>query len=71
MSKILGYCRVSSKSQLDNNSLEQQEKEILNKYFNAKVFREQYTGARTDRPVLNMVLEQLQKKGRVSSNKIR
>jgi DNA invertase Pin-like site-specific DNA recombinase len=26
---IYGYARVSSKGQLDNNSLEQQEKEIL------------------------------------------
>ena len=31
-SKIYGYCRVSSKGQLDNNSLEQQQEEILSKY---------------------------------------
>ena len=29
---IFGYCRVSSKGQLENNSLEQQEKEILQRY---------------------------------------
>ncbi len=32
---IFGYCRVSSKSQIDNNSLEQQKQEILKKYPNA------------------------------------
>ncbi len=33
---IFGYCRVSSKSQIDNNSLEQQKQEILKKYPNAE-----------------------------------
>ena len=36
---IYGYCRVSSKGQLDNNSLEQQEEEILNKYNNAIIIK--------------------------------
>ncbi|MGL5190905.1 MAG: recombinase family protein [Cetobacterium sp.] len=59
MNKIIGYCRVSSKGQMDNNSLEQQEKEILNKYSNAIIFKEQYTGTTTDRPVFNEVLKTL------------
>ena len=36
---IYGYCRVSSKGQLDNNSFEQQETEILNKYENAIIIK--------------------------------
>ena len=40
--KIYGYCRVSSRGQLDNYSLEQQKQEILSKYDNAKIFIEQH-----------------------------
>lgn len=58
---IFGYARVSSKGQLDNNSLEQQEKEILTKYENAKIYREQYTGTTTQRPIFNEVINQLKK----------
>ena len=58
-SKIYGYCRVSSKGQLDNNSLEQQEEEILSKYSNAEIFKEQFTGTTTDRPVFNNVFNLL------------
>ncbi|GKX65826.1 recombinase family protein [Inconstantimicrobium mannanitabidum] len=56
---IYGYCRVSSKGQLDNNSLEQQEKEILSKYESAKIFKEQYTGTTTHRPIFDKVIDQL------------
>lgn len=56
---IYGYARVSSKGQLDNNSLEQQEIEILNKYNNAKIVKEQFTGTTTDRPVFNKLIESL------------
>lgn len=59
MNKILGYCRISSKSQLDNHSLEQQEQEILNKYNNTKIFKEQSTGAKMHRTILDNVIEQL------------
>lgn len=61
MNKFIGYCRVSSKGQMDNNSLEQQEQEILNKYANAKIFKEQYTGTTTDRPIFNEVVKTLKK----------
>lgn len=57
---IYGYCRVSSKGQLDNNSFEQQETEILNKYENAVIIKEQFTGTTTDRPKFNELIEMLQ-----------
>lgn len=56
---IFGYCRVSSKGQLDNNSLEQQEEEILNKYSSAEIFKEQFTGTTTDRPIFNSLINSL------------
>lgn len=56
---IWGYCRVSSKGQLDNNSLEQQEEEILNKYSSAEIFKEQFTGTTTDRPIFNSLVNSL------------
>ena len=57
---IYGYCRVSSKGQLDNNSFEQQETEILNKYENAVIIKEQFTGTTTDRPKFNQLIDSLQ-----------
>lgn len=57
---IYGYCRVSSKGQLDNNSFEQQETEILNKYENAIIIKEQFTGTTTDRPKFNELIDSLQ-----------
>ncbi|GIM30122.1 resolvase [Clostridium polyendosporum] len=60
MGKIIGYCRVSSKGQLDNNSLEQQENTILEKYANAVIYKEQFTGTTTDRPVLKSILSDLE-----------
>ena len=60
MSKIIGYCRVSTKGQLENNSLEQQENEILKKYVNAEIIKEGYTGATINRPELNKLMDQLQ-----------
>lgn len=57
---IFGYCRVSSKSQIDNNSLEQQKQEILKKYPNAVIYCEQYTATKVDRPVFNEVRQKLE-----------
>lgn len=51
-----GYCRVSSKSQLENYSLDQQELEILSKYPDAEIHKEQFTGTTTHRPVLSDLL---------------
>ncbi|NGT65633.1 recombinase family protein [Clostridium perfringens] len=61
MNKIVGYCRVSTKKQLlEGNGLEAQEKEILERYNNAIIYKEQFTGSVIERPVLNEVLNQLQ-----------
>jgi DNA invertase Pin-like site-specific DNA recombinase len=57
---IYGYCRVSSRGQLDNNSFEQQETEILNKYENSIIIKEQFTGTTTDRHKFNELIESLQ-----------
>lgn len=60
MGKIIGYCRVSTKLQAkEGNSLEQQREEILNKYSNAEIYQESYTGTKTDRPVFNDVVSKL------------
>lgn len=56
---IYGYTRVSTKGQLDGNSLEKQEKEILDRYENARIYKEQFTGSTTERPVFNELLNQL------------
>ncbi|WP_291571429.1 recombinase family protein [Clostridium sp. UBA4548] len=60
MSKIIGYARVSSKGQLDNNSLEQQQQEILNRYDNAIIYKEQYTGTTTNRPIFDKIIKELE-----------
>lgn len=59
MSKVIGYARVSSKSQLDNNSLEQQQQEILNRYSSAIIYKEQYTGTTTHRPIFDKLIKGL------------
>lgn len=62
MSKIIGYCRVSSKKQLnEGNSLDIQESMILDKYESAIMYKEQYTGKTTDRPVFDEVYASLEK----------
>ncbi len=58
---IYGYARVSSKGQLENNSFEQQEGVILEKYNNAIIYKEQFTGTTTDRPRLNNLIKDLKK----------
>ena len=60
MGRIIGYARVSTKSQAkEGNSLEQQKEEILNKYNTAEVFSESYTGTKTDRPIFNKIINEL------------
>lgn len=56
---IYGYIRVSSKSQFDNNSFEEQELKISERYPEAVINKEQFTGATIDRPVFNKVLDNL------------
>ena len=53
--KIIGYCRVSTRKQIDNNSFEQQKQEILSKYENAEIYQEQFTGKTIHRPIFEEV----------------
>ncbi|WP_288476846.1 recombinase family protein [uncultured Clostridium sp.] len=57
--KIYGYCRVSTKGQIENNSLDQQKEEIKSRYSNAICYEEGYTGKTTDRPVFNQIINKL------------
>jgi len=56
---IYGYARVSTKGQLDGNSIEEQSTKILDRYPNAKIVEESYSGAK-ERDIFNKVLEELQ-----------
>ena len=57
---IYGYCRVSSKGQArEGFGLEAQEQQILERYADARIFKESYTGTTTDRPVFNEVIASL------------
>jgi len=57
--KIIGYCRVSTKGQLDGNSIEEQSNKILERYSNAEIIEESYSGAK-ERPIFNSVIDSLQ-----------
>lgn len=61
LNMIIGYTRVSSKGQIENNSFEQQEKEIKQRYNNAEIYKEQFTGTTTDRPILKEIMYKLSK----------
>ena len=61
MGKIYGYARVSTKGQLENNSLQQQEEEIKSRYEKCIIFKEAYTGTKTDRPIFNEMVSKLEK----------
>lgn len=56
---IVGYCRVSTKGQLDGNSIDEQKSQILNRYSNADIYIESYSGAK-ERAIFNEVLNMLQ-----------
>jgi DNA invertase Pin-like site-specific DNA recombinase len=55
---VYGYARISSKGQLDGNSLEHQEKELLSNGV-TEIYKEQFTGTKMDRPVFNELLSVL------------
>lgn len=67
---IYGYCRVSSKKQLEGNGLESQKQEILSRYDNAVIYEEQFTGTKTDRPIFKELLEELQDKDMLVVSKL-
>lgn len=56
---VYGYIRVSSRSQFDNNSFEEQEQKILERYSEAIIKKEQFTGTTIDRPIFNIVIDNL------------
>jgi DNA invertase Pin-like site-specific DNA recombinase len=56
---IIGYCRVSTKGQLEGNSIEEQSSKILERYPNANIIEESYSGAK-ERDIFNKVLDELQ-----------
>lgn len=56
---IYGYTRVSTRKQLEGNSLIVQKNEILEKYSSATIIEEQYTGTKLNRPLFNELLNKL------------
>ncbi len=54
-----GYCRVSTRGQLDGNSIEEQQKMILERYPNAKIVIESKSGAK-ERPIFLELISTLQ-----------
>nr|WP_307990371.1 recombinase family protein [uncultured Niameybacter sp.] len=57
---IYGYCRVSTRKQLDGYSLQAQTEEIRARYENVNIIEEQYTGTSTGRPIFTDLVEKLQ-----------
>lgn len=58
MCKVIGYCRVSTRGQLDGNSLEEQRGLIIQRYPQADIIEESYSAAK-DRVIFNDVLDRL------------
>lgn len=58
MGKVIGYVRVSTKGQLDGNSIEEQTNQIKDRYSNAEIIEESYSGAK-ERDIFNKVIEEL------------
>lgn len=57
---IYGYCRVSTKGQLDGNSLDSQREQILRDYPTATIVEEQVSGAKAVRPKFDELLQCLE-----------
>lgn len=55
-----GYCRVSTRGQLEGNSIEEQTEKIKEYYSDAEIVIESYSGAKS-RPIFNELLEKLSK----------
>ena len=68
---VLGYCRVSTRMQAsDGNSLEAQRREILDRYPDAVIYEEAYTGTTTDRPIFISVIDCLGENGTLVVTKL-
>lgn len=59
MSKIYGYVRVSTRGQLENNSIENQLAIITDKYPSAGVYEEAFSAKNNERPQLTKLLNKL------------
>ena len=57
---IYGYCRVSTRGQLDGNSLENQREQILRDYPTAIIIEEQISGAKAVRPKFDELVQRLE-----------
>lgn len=55
---IYGYVRVSTKGQLEGNSIEEQNQKILKQYSNAKIIEESKSGAK-ERSIFNDLIKNL------------
>lgn len=53
-----GYCRVSTRGQLYGNSIEEQIEKIKERYSDAEIVVETYSGAKS-RPIFNELLTKL------------
>lgn len=60
MGKKIGYCRVSTVGQKDNTSLPEQAAMILDKYADAIILNETYSGATMDRPVFLQAVDMIE-----------
>lgn len=58
MGRIVGYIRVSTRGQLEGNSVEEQNKLIFDKYSNAEIYVESYSGAK-EREIFDTLVEEL------------
>lgn len=60
---VYGYTRVSTRGQIDNNSLEEQEKAIKSKYPDAEIVKEAYSAAKQEdeRKVFKSLIDSLVK----------
>lgn len=67
---IIGYCRISTKKQISGNGLQAQKNEILEKYKNAEIFEEQYSGKTKERPIFQKILKELKENDILVVNKL-
>ena len=54
-----GYCRVSSRGQLEGNSIEEQSNKIRECYSDAEIIIETFSGAK-ERPIFNNLIDKLE-----------
>lgn len=58
--KVWGYIRVSTRKQLEGNGLEVQRNAILDRFPNAEIVEEQFTGKVIDRPKFDELISKLE-----------